>query len=190
MPNGGSERAKQAVAALKLNGANREVATHWLSRWHDGKPPRIRSFNQDKVWQHGPGVTVYELRKDSLRCVTAGGFLRLAVGFDLTGQDVLSITPAEDREERMAICHQLVQGAVGMYYRLFKSKSGPEGLAQGVSLPFSNADANGARYFMTHTNWRPVGHDWMEGNVALDLGVPMEKNLISYGEPAQETALV
>jgi hypothetical protein len=185
------DRARRAVGQLALTDANAEVAAHWLSLWHDGKPPRMNSFIQSKILKHIPAKNIFEIHEnESLRCIRGAAFAKLATGFDFTNQDMLALTNAADRDALLAWKWQIASGAVCVYYRSYKSKTESSGLAQGVALPFSDEVTDGARYILTHTNWRPVGSDWVEGNVHLDLQIPSEKRVISFREAAPETAWV
>ncbi len=184
------ERAFQAVAALGLNGANKQLAAHWLSRWRGDAPPTRASFKMDEVWEHSPAIALFKIVKDeSVRCLSAGSFHKLALGYDMTGEDILSITSADERERRMAWCWEIAQGAVTVSYRRYETAGQSTGLAQGMSLPFSDRDADGARYFLMHSNWRPVGSEWVIGNVQADAQTPPERRIISFrGERALDTA--
>ena len=50
--------AAAAITALRYNGANLEVALHWLSAWRNGAPPRRYGFNTDALWHHKPAMMV------------------------------------------------------------------------------------------------------------------------------------
>ena len=179
------ERARAAVAALKLSGANREVAEYWLSRWHDDRPPSMSGFQQDNILQHTPAENIFEIRENEyVRCVKGAGYVKLAAGFDFTNQDMLALTNVADRDELLAWMWQIASGAVCVYHRAYTSKTESNGLAQGVALPFSDKGPGGAHFFLTHTNWRPVGSDWVEGNVSIDLQLPADKLVIRFKESA------
>jgi hypothetical protein len=122
-----------------------------------------------------------EIREDkSLRCIQGGAFIRLALGFDIKGQDLLALSPVGERDARMAYWWQVVEGAVSVTYREFKSKEGPSGFAQGIGLPFSDRRPDGSRYFLMHTNWRPVGTDWIDGNVRADIQTTSARQMIAF----------
>jgi hypothetical protein len=175
------ERAANAIARLDLKGPNKEVAAHWLSRWRDDKPPLRRNFDATQIARHGPAIAIFEIKRgEAIPCIAAGAFCRLALGYDLTGHDLLSVTDLAERDARLAWCWQLVQGAVTVSYRSFKSEGRSAANAQGVSLPFSDIKADGSRYFLMHTNWRPVGDDWIDGHVTADAPVPVSRQIISF----------
>ena len=81
---------------------------------------------------------------------------------------------------RLEYWWNIVEGAVCVTYRHFTSAEGPGGLAQGVGLPFSDKKNDGSRYFLMHTNWRPVGTDWVLGNVQVNIHSPPKRQVISY----------
>ena len=185
------DRARRAVGQLNLTGANTEVAAHWLSLWHDGKPPKMNSFIQSRILKHIPAKNIFEIHEnESVRCIKGAAFVKLASGFDFTNQDILALTNAADRDALLAWMWQIASGAVCVYYRSYKSKTESSGLSQGVALPFSDVEPDGARYFLTHTNWRPIGSDWVAGSVTIDLQIPAEKRVISFKDAAPETAWV
>lgn len=184
------ERAANAVAALDLKGPNKDVAAYWLSRWRDDKPPYRGDFDQAQIGRHSPAIAIFEIRKgESIPCISAGAFYRLALGYDLTGQDLLSITDAVEREDRLDWCWRIVEGAVTVSYRTFKSEGRGAANAQGVSLPFRDIEDDGARYFLMHTNWRPVGDDWIDGSVTADAQTPDVRRIISFLQAAVGVAL-
>jgi hypothetical protein len=93
--------------------------------------------------------------------------------------------PVDPRFTHMAVDYwwNVVEGAVCVTYREFTSAEGASGLAQGIGLPFSDRKADGSRYFIMHTNWRPVGTDWIEGNVQVDFHSPPKRQMISFKYP-------
>ncbi len=167
---------RAALAALRLNGANVEVASRWLSLWQDGRPPALSRFDAHLLPAHAPAMAIFEIKRDaSLWCIRAGAYCQLAIGFDLTGQDVLAITNNADRDARLDWCWKIVEGAATVSYRAFKPVQGAVVYAQGMSLPFADEKPDGARVFFMHTNWRPQAMDWVEGNVHGDLQSPPER---------------
>jgi hypothetical protein len=71
MSNEDYGRARDAIAAFGLTGANKPVASHWLSRWQGGKPPRLAEFNRNKDFESAPAISIFEVRQDTaLRCIS------------------------------------------------------------------------------------------------------------------------
>lgn len=170
------DETSAAIAALRLNGANADVASRWLSLWRNSRPPTLAEFDAHPTPAHTPAIAVFEIREGtSLQCVRAGEYCRLAIGFDLTGQSVLSITNNVDRDARLRWCWQIVEGAGTVSYRAFKPAQGAVVYAQGMSLPFADEDADGTRRFFMHNNWRPQAMDWVEGSVNGDLQTPPQR---------------
>jgi hypothetical protein len=144
-------------------------------------------FRAEAIWQHKPAMMFCRVAKDkSLTCVRGGALLRVALGFDITNRDLLSLVPESQRTARLDWAWAISEGAVTVLYRQFKSKDGHEGLAQGIALPFSGEDTEGGRFFLMHTNWRPVGAEWIIGNVDVDLKDPSQRRMIRFvTQPAE-----
>jgi hypothetical protein len=177
---GSYDKAQAAIGQLRFNGANREVASYWLSLWDNDRPPALERFRLDRVPQHKPAImTCRVLRRKELRCIQAGSYLPMALGFDPVDRDLLTLLPEVQREERLAWCWQIAEGAMAVQYRTFKSSDGRLVEAQGISLPFLDVAADGARFFLMHTNWRPQGNDWIEGNVRANVE-HAERALMSF----------
>ncbi|MBV9990608.1 MAG: hypothetical protein JOZ72_04880 [Alphaproteobacteria bacterium] len=181
--------ARAALGALRLHGANLELASRWLQLWHDGRPPSLARFDAHPIPSHVPAVAVFEIREGvALNCIRAGDYTRLAIGFDLTGQSVLAVTNNVNRDARLDWCWKIVEGAATVSYRAFKSMGGGTVRAQGMSLPLSDRRADGTRLFFMHNNWRPQGTDWIEGSVSGDLQTPPERAMRSFAAPARDIA--
>ena len=173
--------AAAAITALRYNGANMDVALHWLSTWRRDKPPSRGGFDIDALWQYKPAMMLCRVVKDkSLTCVHGGAFLRVALGFDISGKNLLALFPEDKRAGELERAWAITEGAISVRYRKFTSKDGQEGLAQGIALPFSGQDPQGGRHFLMHTNWRPVGSDWIMGNVDVDIQNPTDRRMISF----------
>lgn len=189
MPGGpvGTEdyvRAKDAIIALNLHGANRAVAELWLARWHNGEPPKMRSFRAVMGLEYKPAAILCQITQaNSLHCISGGAVMRVALGYDISATDLLALTPVGERDMRLDYWWNVVEGAVSVTYREYASADGPSGLAQSVGLPFSDRNVDGSRYFVMHTNWRPVGTDCIEGNVQVDIHSPPQRQIISFRPP-------
>ena len=181
------DAAHSAVSALRLSGANVEVASRWLALWREGRPPPLERF--EVAPSHAPAIAVFRIRRgEALDCVRAGDYYRLAIGFDLAGQSVLAITNNVAREDRLDWCWRIVEGAATVSYRAFKTARGVVH-AQGMSLPLSDCAQDGARFFVMHTNWRPEGSDWFEGTVSGDMQTPFKSAMKSFAPAATREAL-
>ncbi len=184
-------QVRAALAALRLTGANVEVASRWLSLWQEGAPPTLSRFDAHPLPALTPAMAIFEIKHgESLQCVRAGAYCQLAIGFDLTGQDVLAITNDVDRDARLDWCWKIVEGAATVSYRAFKSAQSAVVYAQGMSLPLADAKPDGTRVFFMHTNWRPQAMDWVEGSVHGDLQPPPERAMKFFApRSAEEAAL-
>jgi len=178
-----------ALNGLRLTGLNADVASRWLALWRDGRPPTLAQFDAHPMPANAPAIAVFEIKQDiSLHCIRAGEYCRLAIGFDLTGQSILSITNNVDREARLSWCWKIVEGAATVSYRAFKPAQGKVVYAQGMSLPFSDDEEGGTRRFFMHTNWRPQGMDWVEGNSDGDLQIAPERAMKFFAPRLAENA--
>ncbi len=179
--------ARAAIAGLRLNGANVDVTQRWLALWQDGAPPTLSRFDAQISRALTPGMMIFEVRRRiSVVCLRAGEYSRLALGFDMTGQSLLSLTNNVDREDRLDWCWKIVEGAATVSYRAFKPQNSAIIYAQGLSLPLSDRPPEGQRYFFTHSNWRPNGNDWVEGNVDTDLQTPRQRAMRSFASVSEE----
>jgi hypothetical protein len=177
-------RARDAIVSLNLNGANRALAEIWLARWHNGEPPKMRSFRAVIGLEYKPAVMLCQITQgQSLHCISGGAIMRVALGYDISNRDLLALTPVGERDMRLDYWWNVVEGAVSVTYRQFTSVEGHSGLAQGIGLPFSDRKVDGSRYFIMHTNWRPVGTDWIEGNVRVNIHSPPQRQTISFKHP-------
>lgn len=181
MGNSDFPRAVKAVADLELKGANGEIAAHWLSLWQDDRPPELARFDSPEISKHQPAMMICEIAKgESLRCISGGAIVQVALGFDISNQDLLSLTPVSERDLRLSYWWLVVEGAVSVTYRKFTSHDGAIGMFQGVALPFSDETEDGHRFFLMHTNWRPEGPDKVAGNVRVDFQTTSERRMVRF----------
>jgi hypothetical protein len=168
-------RAREAITTLDLAGHNRELAGQWLAFWRDGKPPPLATWRR-LTWLHTEATMISRIRKgESLECVSAGPYLKIALNMDITGQDILSLVPPQERNVLLSHWWQVAEGAISVSYRQFKPKEAAAAVAQAVGLPFSGEEPDGSRHILLHTNWRPSGSSWIEGNVEADMLASMRR---------------
>ena len=91
--------------------------------------------------------------------MAAGSYYERVLGFDLTGQDILILTPAALREERLARAWHIVQGAVTVSQRPYQLSTGGTLMVEEIALPFGDTLADKTRYFLMHNDWRPDAQD-------------------------------
>lgn len=112
-----------------------------------------------------------------LTCLAAGSFYHLALGYDLTGGDVLAVTPESEQKARLTRCWSLIEGAVSVSQRVFESSMGTAISAQGIILPLSDVGPDDARHLMMHTNWRPSASEMILGPVKTNTGAAAFKRI-------------
>lgn len=162
--------AFKAVAALRLNDGNKDAARCWLSSWNIGKPPTRERFFRNCDWRLEPAIAIFEVRREqSVRCIQSGLNFRLALGFDLAGQDARSLTPAAHRGARLANAWAIGEGLIMTGNRKFRNKVGGETKADEIYLPLSDRPSDDVRTYLMHSDWRPASEDWTEGRVSTDL---------------------
>ena len=156
------EDAIVAVQTLGLQGHNRAVADYWLSLWSGDRPPMRSSFNPKRLLRRMPALALMEVRPDeSVRCRLAGSYSRLIYGFDMTGKDLLALTPAAQRAQRIQNVRALVMGHVITSRKPLRHDNGRVDWVEDICLPFADPAEDGSRRYLGHTNWNPVGDDWM-----------------------------
>ena len=162
--------ASEAVAALGLSGANLQVAQQWLAAWSDGRPPRGARFFAKCDGRNIPAFAIFEVSQgESLRCVLAGAYFGMALGFDLSGQNMLILTPAADRAMRMERAWSIGDGAILSGKRDISVGGAPATAHEEVYLPLADSSKESVRTYLMHTNWRPVGDAWVQGRVTTNL---------------------
>jgi hypothetical protein len=175
------DRARAAIRSLNYHGANLELAEYWLSCWRDDAPPRMQTFWEREPIHLKPTTMFCRTRQGSeLHCLWAGPMIRLALGFSISGHDLLQLIPAAGREAQLQNAWKIVEGSVSVLYRDFTSVNGVNRATQGIALPFSDRDDDSTGYFLMHTNWKPVGDDWILGNVQVDLKTPYGRKTVSF----------
>lgn len=171
--------ASGAVSALRLTGTSRDLAARWLSLWSDKRPPSRTLFYERCDRRFIPAIAFFEVRRgQSIRCLYAGSYFRLALGFELSGQDVLALTPAGDRQTRLERAWKIGDGAILIGRRNFRTHSANNTRADELYLPLSDASGPDKRTYLMHTGWRPSGEDWIQGSVATNLELVRDLNSV------------
>ena len=181
--------AANAIADLKLRGPNRDVAAYWLTQWHGDTPPTRARFAQRRGWTHNPAISYFEVRKNlSVRCIAAGVYFELALGFNLVDKDVLALVPDADRKIRLSRTWAVGEGGVMAANRQFGSNR-TACSAQEVYLPFSDRPGDDVRYYMMHSNWRPVGGEWVTGTAQTNTSLAHDPNGLPFTERLAQSGL-
>jgi len=151
-------KAITAFETLGLTGTNAAIAVYWLSLWSPAAPPLRATFNPARVRDLLPAIALTEVREERAVCRLSGHYIDMAMGGELRGTDMLSLVDGEARQLRKTRLTTLVDGAIALSrtrYRMF----GAVHEAETLQLPFFGATEDGARQYLTHTNWRPAPTD-------------------------------
>ena len=147
--------ARSALDSFALSAANREIADYWLSLWTQSPPTRSQ-FEPRHLKAHIPALGIFEVMPDDrVICRLAGSYLESALGYNLTGRDLLEVTPKEEREDRIRFTHAIVEGAISFALRRFLKPNGSQTVADEIALPFADITGQGGRRYLFHSAWRP-----------------------------------
>src|SRR5947207_12723223 len=117
--------AKQAIDLLAPAGANREVAKYWLSLWQGERGPGRANFRLKDLESNSPAAAVFAINESkSIICEEAGALFRIGLGTDLTEQDLLNLTPPEQRRTRLERATEIVDGSILFGERVFQTEKG------------------------------------------------------------------
>jgi hypothetical protein len=158
-------KALAAFEAFALTGPNAALAVYWLSLWRGGEPPRRADFNPARVRDLLPAIALVEMRGGgNAVCRLSGGIIDAVFGMPLRGVDLVTLVGGDERRTRAARLTAVVDGGVGLSRTQYSSAVTFETeIAETIQLPFFGAQEDGARQYLTHTNWRPH---------PLELGAP------------------
>jgi len=181
------QQARAALIGFDLHGGNAEVAEYWLSKWTNDAPPARESFEPKHLSSCLPSMAIFEIdrKAKTVRCRLAGSHCRMALGYELTGKDLMSVTPEDEKAQRWANIEAILDGSVSVGVRGFRNGDGRVASMQEIALPFSG-DANGLSFYLFHSNWRPQGDGWMAntpGRVSAALG--RAQHIVSFGDDAR-----
>jgi hypothetical protein len=150
------ERARRAIESLGLLGGNAEVAAHWLASWDRHVPPVWSRFDLAPLAQHLPAIAVFEVTPgERIVCLLAGSLYKLALGFELTGRDLIALTPERLRAERWKNVTQIIRGGVSVATRSIYRVGARPVESEELALPFADANDRGTAHYLVHSNWRP-----------------------------------
>lgn len=148
--------AVSAFDGLPLAATNRRFAEYWLSLWQDDELPRRARFSPAAVRDLLPGTMILEVKPGARVGVRLSGTaINQAFGRDITGADLLELSPAAARAGRLANHSAVAEGAIGLARRRLRSQFGGEVESQEVYLPLGDVSEDGARLVLLHTDWRP-----------------------------------
>lgn len=149
--------AVSVLDSLPLAETNRRMADYWLSLWTGDKLPPRSAFSPSAVRDLLPGIQIFEFKPNAyMRVRLAGTAINQAFGRDITGVDLMAISPDHSREGRMARSSRVAEGMISFVIRRGESRMGKPVESQEIQLPFADMTEDGARQIMFHTNWRPA----------------------------------
>ena len=64
------------------------------------------------------------VKDESLTCIHAGALLRVALGFDATNRDLLSLLPKDQHAEKLDWAWRIAEGGCSVLHRQFTSHDG------------------------------------------------------------------
>jgi hypothetical protein len=150
-------KALAAFEAFALTGPNAALAVYWLSLWRDNEPPRRADFNPARVRDLLPAIALVEMRSGGAAvCRLSGGIIDAAFGKPLCGVDLIALVSGDERRMRAERLAAVIAGGVGLSRTQYRSVATLESeIAETIQLPFFGTQEDGARQYLTHTNWRP-----------------------------------
>lgn len=148
--------ARRALADLPLSSANRRLADYWLELWDGDLLPLRARFMPARVRELLPGIMIQEVepgRRVGIRlCGTA---ISQAFGRDLTGADLIALSPDATRDDRLAYHSLIAEGAIGFAVRRGKTRHGLPAESEELHLPLRDRTECNGRLVLFHSDWRP-----------------------------------
>lgn len=149
--------AERALGDYPLMRCNRRVVDCWLSLWEGDEFPRRADFDPQMVPAEIPGLMVQEIKKGAyVRVRQSGKSVNQAFGLDMTGRDILELSPPDERAPRRERNDPVADGAASYCVRSANMPDGTVAVSQEVQLPFRDITPDGARLVLFHTSWRAV----------------------------------
>jgi hypothetical protein len=160
------QSAETALESLGFNSKNAALAHYWLSLWDGDTPPTRGALNPARMKELLPGIAIFDCRPDeSLRCRLAGSAIVAGLGVDVTGQDLIALTPPAFRKARLERSSRVTQGAISRRHQKFTERTGGAALVEDIHLPLSGIAEDGSRSILFHADWRPVTLDRRRGEI-------------------------
>lgn len=173
--------ASAALDALPLTPVNRALCDYWLSLWKAGALPHRKDFVPSKVRDALPGIMIMEIKKGAyVRIRLAGTAISQVFGRDITGEDMIALSPEAERAGRLERNAFTADGAAALTMRQADARLGGVKTSQELQLPFADITPDGARLVLFHTSWRPA---------TFEPGVPDVYNTLEHPTGWQAIAL-
>jgi hypothetical protein len=171
------QTAEEALEALAFNAKNAALARYWLSLWDGDKPPARGDLNPARMKEMLPGIAIMGCRPDeSLHCRLAGSAIVAGLGMEVTGRDLVALTPPSFRKARLDRTSQVVRGAISRRHQQYQSRARGPVLVEDIYLPLSGIGEDGSRSILFHADWRPATLDRRYGEIVdgFDIAVGVE----------------
>jgi hypothetical protein len=150
------QAAEQALDSLCFNAKNAALARYWLSLWDGDKPPTRGALNPARMKELLPGIAILDYRGDeAVRCRLAGSAIVMGLGVEVTGRDIVALTPPEFRKARLERYARVVEGAISRRHQRYQTRAGAAVLVEDIQLPLSGTAEDGSRTILYHADWRP-----------------------------------
>ncbi len=176
-------RAGQILANLPLSPANRRLADYWLELWDGDLLPLRARFSPARVRDLLPGIMIQEIEPGKRVCVRlCGTAITEAFGRDLTGADLIAISPDDTREARLAYHNLIAEGAIGFGVRRSTTRYGMAAESQELHLPLRDMMESGGRLVLFHSDWRARGAHPGVAEVPDVLSCPVEVRAMPLSE--------
>lgn len=170
--------AVEAVEAMSLSAANRRLAHYWLSLWKSDEPPLRGDILPSKIKDLLAGIAIIDLRADGTACCRlAGSSICMAIGMDITGKDILALTPEQFRAERRARYEAVTAGAISRNVKRLMTRFNQPVLVEDIQLPLSGATDGSVGQILYHGDWRPQTMDRSEPEILRGLGTVAQENV-------------
>lgn len=143
---------------MPLSPANRRLADYWLELWNGDELPLRAGFSPARVRALLPGIMIQEVVSGKRVCIRlCGTAISQAFGRDLTGADLIAISPDATREERLAYHSRVAEGAIGFAIRRGVNRHKQPAASEELHLPFRDLTEGGGRLVLFHSDWRARG---------------------------------
>jgi hypothetical protein len=169
--------AARAVESLGFGKTNLDLARYWLSRWKNGAPPLRADIAPRDVKKQLPGIAILEWHSDgAVMCRLAGSALVMGLGIDITGMDMIAITPPEFREVRMARYRRVANGAVSRCAKPHRTRFGATVTIEDILLPLESNEG-GSRQILYHADWRPQTLDRTVAEIVDGMNMTIDESI-------------
>lgn len=173
---------------MPLSPANRQLATYWLGLWDGDEPPLRANFSPARVRELLPGIMIQEVvAGERVWIRLCGTAINQAFGRDLTGADLIALSPDTNRDDRLAYLSRIAEGAIGFAIRRATTRHDQPAHSEELHLPFRDITDDGGRLVLFHSDWR--ARDAHPGVAELpnvmDCSIEMRAFPLIGGGPAQ-----